>query len=303
MGILKIILEIDHLKKDPPVEIQIKEKSWVDLPPTYPYRGHPSGHTLVAPLIQGWNIVAEIECAGPLPLQEQPYFGLDGIMSYPNSDVLFCRRNLRQHRQGVYTFRTEYGSRTASEHIALPSLDFLRANLPDHIKRDYVHPVEEAREMVEVMTSLARTLDDVLDEIYQFVTETANQQPHQEPINAWNVKYIIDEYYGTGRFSGDCKSLSTFFAGLAQTLGIPARIVGGLLTKKHLDTETDLGGHFWPEVYIPQDARRGCWMPFDPANHKLDTVKAFTSTTVTYHIETKIPPFGNQPARLRVSYE
>jgi len=56
------------------------------------------------------------------------------------------------------------------------------------------------------------------------------------------------------RRSGDCKAHAVLFTALARSLGLPARLVSGLV-------ETDDGAfyyHQWAEVYTGQ------WVPVDP---------------------------------------
>jgi len=58
---------------------------------------------------------------------------------------------------------------------------------------------------------------------------------------------------------GDCKQHTALYVAMARSLGLPSRVVVGLVYQ---------GGafyfHAWPEVYITADAGRGRWIPVDP---------------------------------------
>ena len=130
---------------------------------------------------------------------------------------------------------------------------------------------------------------------------------------AWSMPHILEEYLTTGCFTGDCKSLSTFFIGVASALDIPSRRVAGyIVLDKPIDhyiklygehpegLAENVGGHFWPEVYIPINSKEGFWIPVDPS---IPIYKAFPSGDKVYHITVNMPHFkDSSTARIKVNY-
>lgn len=281
---------------DVPVQI------WVTLPPNHPRLLHRS-HQLVAPLVQGKNIVAEIESSSPFIIENIHFIREDDnnhiedtSMTFNHSNILFC--------QGQYVcegdvtrFKTRYRSERDDQPVSRP-LDIFLSHISAGIRKRYVQPYDGARDIVSNLAATTRTVEGLLEELSFFVGETNNQRPHQQPIHATDLVYFINEYYETGRFSGDCKSVAVFFAGLAQTLGIPARTVGGHLTRE----KTFLGYHIWPELFLTTGKDQGFWAPYDLGNPGLDTHGAFTSARVRYYAEIDLPHLTAQ-ARLRIRYE
>lgn len=58
---------------------------------------------------------------------------------------------------------------------------------------------------------------------------------------------------------GDCNEHTTLYVALARALGIPARIVVGLVSIRGA-----FYYHAWPEVYLAESRSRGLWLPVDP---------------------------------------
>jgi transglutaminase-like putative cysteine protease len=58
---------------------------------------------------------------------------------------------------------------------------------------------------------------------------------------------------------GDCNEHTTLYVALARALGIPARIVVGLVSVRGA-----FYYHAWPEVYLAESRSRGLWLPVDP---------------------------------------
>jgi transglutaminase-like putative cysteine protease len=58
---------------------------------------------------------------------------------------------------------------------------------------------------------------------------------------------------------GDCNEHTTLYVALARALGIPARIVVGLVSVRGA-----FYYHAWPEVYLAESQSRGLWLPVDP---------------------------------------
>ncbi|MBI4141517.1 transglutaminase domain-containing protein [Candidatus Woesearchaeota archaeon] len=59
---------------------------------------------------------------------------------------------------------------------------------------------------------------------------------------------------------GVCDELTSLFAAMLRSLGIPAKFVSGLAYSNSPQTPEDWGPHGWAEVYFPTIG----WVPFDP---------------------------------------
>ncbi len=58
---------------------------------------------------------------------------------------------------------------------------------------------------------------------------------------------------------GDCNEHTALYVAMARALGIPARISVGLVYVRGA-----FYYHAWSEVYLPEGADRGLWLPVDP---------------------------------------
>lgn len=94
-----------------------------------------------------------------------------------------------------------------------------------------------------------------------------------------NIKYTFnppqyDAAYTLSTKSGNCQNFAHLSIALLRSLGIPARIVGGITLKDSwkvpIDAKNSIvqsmgqGGHAWLEVYFPDLG----WLPYDPQQSK-----------------------------------
>lgn len=110
---------------------------------------------------------------------------------------------------------------------------------------------------------------------------TSNAKSEYEAVSAiinWvtdNIKYSFnppkyDASYTLSTRSGNCQNFAHLSIAMLRSIGIPARIVGGITLKQGwkvpIDAKNSIvqsmgqGGHAWLEVYFPDLG----WLPYDP---------------------------------------
>ena len=125
--------------------------------------------------------------------------------------------------------------------------------------------------------SLARQLTSSAKNEYEAVSAVINWVTD-------NIKYTFnppqyDASYTLSTKSGNCQNFAHLSIALLRSVGIPARIVGGITLKESWKVPIDAknfivqsmgqGGHAWLEVYFPDLG----WLPYDPQQSR-----QFTST-------------------------
>jgi transglutaminase-like putative cysteine protease len=121
----------------------------------------------------------------------------------------------------------------------------------------------------------------------QLTADATNEHQAVMAITNWvadNIKYTFnppqyDAAYTLTTKSGNCQNFAHLSIALLRSLGIPARIVGGITLKDSWKVPIDArnsivqsmgqGGHAWLEVWFPDLG----WLPYDPQQSK-----QFTST-------------------------
>lgn len=116
--------------------------------------------------------------------------------------------------------------------------------------------------------SLARQLTNGVKNEYEAVSAIINWVTD-------NIKYTFnppqyDASYTLSTRSGNCQNFAHLSIALLRSVGIPARIVGGITLKEGwkvpIDAKNSIvqsmgqGGHAWLEVYFPDLG----WLPYDP---------------------------------------
>ncbi len=77
------------------------------------------------------------------------------------------------------------------------------------------------------------------------------------------LETLLAEYQAEGTFPGTCKSLATLVAGFYEAMGLPSRLVGGMVFLK--DTGKQIP-HAWAEAFMPEVAS---WALMDASlNHR-----------------------------------
>jgi len=148
-----------------------------------------------------------------------------------------------------------------------------------------------------------------LKSIFDKVRKSGNYVHTEE--GHYDFNKLNEEYKKTGKFSGDCKAISTFTAGIIESHGLKTRIVDGtihlgnpdIVNLKGKDIEIYQMGHVWTEAYIPHDNERGFWVPVDPS---LDTFLLFPNEPDRYSLgRIKLPSFKDQSietAKIKLQY-
>lgn len=173
--------------------------------------------------------------------------------------------------------RLTYTAAISSELTALNS----HAPFPLGAQADREKIYLQASEQVQVnspeISSLARQLTKGAKSEYEAVMAVTNWV-------ADNIKYTFnppqyDAAYTLATRTGNCQNFAHLSIALLRSVGIPARIVGGITLKDPWKVPIDArnsivqsmgqGGHAWLEVWFPDLG----WLPYDPQQSK-----QFTST-------------------------
>jgi transglutaminase-like putative cysteine protease len=126
---------------------------------------------------------------------------------------------------------------------------------------EMVQQDSDIKSLARQLTSDSKTEYEAVSAIINWVTD--------------NIKYTFnppeyDAVYTLRTKSGNCQNFAHLSIALLRTVGIPARIVGGITLKEAwkvpIDAKNSIvqsmgqGGHAWLEVYFPDLG----WLPYDP---------------------------------------
>ncbi len=141
----------------------------------------------------------------------------------------------------------------------------------------YLQATDLVQSNASSINELARRLTNGARSEYEAVTAITNWVADQ-------IKYTFnppqyDAAYTLATHSGNCQNFAHLSIALLRSVGIPARIVGGITLKDAWKVPIDAknaivqsmgqGGHAWLEVWFPDLG----WLPYDPQQSK-----QFTST-------------------------
>jgi hypothetical protein len=126
---------------------------------------------------------------------------------------------------------------------------------------EMVQSDSEIKSLARQLTSGAKSEYEAVSAVINWVTD--------------NIKYTFnppqyDASYTLSTKSGNCQNFAHLSIALLRSVGIPARIVGGITLKESWKVPIDAknfivqsmgqGGHAWLEVYFPDLG----WLPYDP---------------------------------------
>ncbi len=132
----------------------------------------------------------------------------------------------------------------------------------------YLNGTEMVQSGAPEITGLARRLTADAKNEYEAVTAITNYVADAIKYTYNPPKY--DALYTLETRSGNCQNFAHLSIALLRSVGIPARIVGGITLKDAwkvpIDAKNSIvqsmgqGGHAWMEVYFPDLG----WLPYDP---------------------------------------
>lgn len=283
----------DSSELDGPIYFSLELDRWYDIPTKeYEYMCNRGGMLENMVLIPGKNIQADLLYPGEIKCID---------MEMDRENPLFHSENMKRVEPGHYRFTTRYMPTKVPEIPSPQKARKLTGGVKDwRVIEDFLGEAE------------AEDLILTLQKIHDKVDESANGPDDDE---GWeDFKAIFDEYKSTGRFSGRCKSISTFTAGLIEALGLRSRSISGntihlttILTgprgEKITENRINYEGHMWSEAYIPINENTGYWIPVDPAIH---TFLVFPDEDPFYILGgIELPSFKDQSvetAKLRLRY-
>lgn len=125
----------------------------------------------------------------------------------------------------------------------------------------------EAPQIAELARSLSRHSSDkhdIVNNIMNFINDNIKYVSNPEKYDAiWTLENRV----------GNCQNMAHLAIALLRSLGIPARIVGGItirepweikLKDRTIRYSMGQGGHAWVEVYLPDTG----WVEYDPQQSK-----------------------------------
>lgn len=105
------------------------------------------------------------------------------------------------------------------------------------------------RKKLAEITANANTLYDKIQAIHNFITKDIHYINFSGELDAESCLLLME---------GSCNGKSRLYVAMAQNLGLPARLVGGVI----LNTSPKKLSHQWLEIFI-----NGQWVPFCPTNN------------------------------------
>ena len=141
----------------------------------------------------------------------------------------------------------------------------------------FLQSTEMVQSDSDEIATLARRLTSSARSEYEAVTAITNYVSNTIKYTFNPPKY--DALYTLSTRSGNCQNLAHLNIALLRSIGIPARIVGGVTLKESwkvpIDSRNSIvqsigqGGHAWMEIYFPDLG----WLSYDPQQSR-----QFTST-------------------------
>ncbi|MDH4262057.1 MAG: hypothetical protein OEV78_03325 [Spirochaetia bacterium] len=188
--------------------------------------------------------------------------GISDSYSFSLSNDGPNRRIIWQSNKISGNNRMEYVAYINSHHMkyVFNEKTVLNEYIPDNIKV-YLKDSEAAKESKKIqvnsqaikkkldeITKNANTLYEKIQAIHKFITKDIRYINFSGELDAESCLLLME---------GSCNGKSRLYVAMAQNLGLPARLVGGIILNKSPKKIT----HQWVEIYI-----NGQWVPFCPTN-------------------------------------
>lgn len=155
--------------------------------------------------------------------------------------------------EGPYTIDVRYSAQIKAVEYELPANSEIPSTYPDYLAQ-YLAPTEVVQvndplivETLREIVGETRMLLPALQRIYEYVADLGSKP----------FKGTTDALTALKLGEASCNGKSRLFIALTRQLGIPSRLVGGLI----LTPGTKRTSHQWTELYIG-----GYWVPFDMLN-------------------------------------
>ena len=223
-------------------------------------------------IIHGKNIQADLLYQGKIECRNNEDESFMYFQSYLPENPLFHAENMTIVGDGHYRFTTSYYSTAKTANIDTG-----------------IYLLQHEQEILELFCTLRKVFDEVV--------KAKSKKKRKEDF--YDFEKLLREYKETGKLDGDCKTISTFNAGMIEAQGLETRIVAGKIYCRNKKFDE---GHLWAEAFVPLNHGSSYWIPIDPA---LELYGNFPPDTMMYSIETELPVFKDQSvktARLRLQY-
>ncbi len=132
-------------------------------------------------------------------------------------------------------------------------------------------PFSVAPEYISPAPGIDSDDDGVKEQAARIVSEAPTLWEAARAINLWvnkNVEYVLERYDARDalvKARGDCLTKAMLCVAMLRAVGIPARVVQGIL---YADVPLD---HSWVEVYLGPEIG---WAPLDPTTGEVDRLSA-----------------------------
>ncbi len=149
-----------------------------------------------------------------------------------------------------------------------PSDDYPLKDIPDSVK-----PYTKATSMDQGIVNIPSEHPDIKAKAQDIAQGNITVFEVTNSIGEWVFNNIQYELLGEGALKtletgkGDSGSMSQLTIAMLRSLGIPARVVGGLLYGNIYDN--NFGQHYWVEVWIGE---KGGWIMIDPTTGEIDKI-------------------------------
>ncbi len=155
---------------------------------------------------------------------------------------------------GPYSINVSYSSSSrAVEYAISPELQLIDS-YPEQL-RDFIVPTDSIQVNDPLIVEKVRELSGDSDNL---LTVLGNIFHYVDDLGSRPFKGTTDALTALKLGEASCNGKSRLFVAMMRQLGIPSRLVGGLI----MTTGTKRTSHQWAEVYIG-----GYWVPFDTLNH------------------------------------
>lgn len=179
------------------------------------------------------------------------YFLLKKGIDSDYTEILLSDENISFKNDTLTIFETKY-SPNLEDIVSLDQLE----KIPQRIKKKFLKRVPKGIKKLanELVGNETDTLL-ILKEFYNFVR---THYKSYSPTTGKKIETLLKEYKKHNHFYGNCKEISSFYAALCNSKGLPVKKVIGKSRGK--------GAHIWTEVCVPTE-KSYRWTPVDPALH------------------------------------
>lgn len=217
--------------------------------------------------------------------------------SYHTQNPVFHSEFLHKLAEGCYRFETSYPQVRLDLGNLSKATKLTKPDEKIRQRRNEVNP-----ELLRKLVGCENNLELVLANLCRSIGDSAATASNKSGWYDFLTRY--KELETTGRFSGNCREVSTITAGLLNALGLKSKILGSSIME-NIDGEYEFGGlHSFTEVYFPVNKRSGFWLLIDPATGLTYNSTQEEREKYIYLFTAELPLFSDmkKSAKIRIGY-